>query len=158
MGQKDNNISPPPTTPFSNSKTTSSTSNALDVLVVKDKESIKPTITRGFGMMKSSLLSTQVRTEIINTSCVVSGLLIVELPSLNETRQFVVDQHHDQIQRKPISKHVFYKKIMSTFMQKNVKQDPKAKKKFIVSVPSKGNSHLKEKLVKVYDLARQGFL
>jgi hypothetical protein len=54
-------------------------------------------------MMKSSLLSTQVRIEIINTNCVVSGLFIVELLSLNETRQFIVDQHHDQIQRKPIS-------------------------------------------------------
>jgi len=36
-----------------------STSNALDILVVKDKENIKPTITRGLGMMKSSLLSTK---------------------------------------------------------------------------------------------------
>lgn len=59
VGQKDNNISPPPTTPSSQSKTFFSTSNALDILVVKDKENIKPTITRGLGMMKSSLLSTK---------------------------------------------------------------------------------------------------
>jgi len=31
-------------------------------------------------------------------------------------------------------------------VQKKVEQDPKAKNKSIVSVPSKGNSHLKEKL------------
>jgi hypothetical protein len=145
VGQKDNNISPPPTTP-SQSKTLFSTSNALDVLVVKDKENIKPTIIRGLGMMKSSLLSTQVRIEIVNTSCVVSGLFIVELPSLNETRQFIVDQHHDQIQRKLIFEQVFYKKSMSTFMQKNAEQDPKARNNSIVNVPSKGNSHLKKKL------------
>ncbi len=48
-------------------------------------------------MMKSSLLSTQARTEIINTSCVANGLFIVELPSLNETRKFIADQHHDHI-------------------------------------------------------------
>jgi hypothetical protein len=93
VGQKDNNISPPTTAP--SFKTLSSTSSALDVSIVKDKEQIKPTITRGLGMMKSSLLSTQVRTEIINTSCIISGVLIAKLPSLNETRQFIVDQYHD---------------------------------------------------------------
>jgi hypothetical protein len=31
-------------------------------------------------------------------------------------------------------------------VQKKVEQDPKAKNKSIVSVPSKGNCHLKEKL------------
>ncbi len=31
-------------------------------------------------------------------------------------------------------------------MQKNAEQDPKAKNKSRVSVPSKGNSHLKKKL------------
>ncbi len=102
MGQKDNNISPPITAP--SFKTLSSTSSALDIPIVKDKEKIKPTITRGLGMMKSSLLSTQARIEIISTNYVISGVLIAKLPSLNETRQFIVDQHHDHFQRKPVSK------------------------------------------------------
>jgi hypothetical protein len=86
-GQKNNNISPPPTTPSSHSKAPSSIFDALDVLVVKERENIKPTITRGLCMMESSLLSTQARTKIISASCVVNGLLIVELPSLNEMKQ-----------------------------------------------------------------------
>ncbi len=85
--QKHNNISPPPTIPSSQSKAPSSTFDALDVLVVKDKENIKPTITRGLCMMESSLLSTQARTKIISTNCVANGLLMVELPSLNEMKQ-----------------------------------------------------------------------
>jgi len=46
-------------------------------------------------MMKSFLLSTQAKTEIISISCVASGLFIAELPSLNETRKFIANQHHD---------------------------------------------------------------
>jgi hypothetical protein len=85
-GQKDNNISPPPTTPSSHNKAPSSTFDALEVLVVKDKKNIKPTIMRGLCMMEYSLLSTQARTQIISTSCVVNGLLILELPNLNEMK------------------------------------------------------------------------
>lgn len=85
----------PPTAPSSHSKTLSSTFDALDILIIKDKENIKTTITRGLGMMKSFLLSTQAKTEIISISCVASGLFIAELPSLNETRKFIANQHHD---------------------------------------------------------------
>jgi len=74
-------------TPTYNSKAPSSTFDALDVSVVKDKENIEPTITRGLCMMECFLLFTQARTKIISTSCVANGLLIVEFRSLNEMKQ-----------------------------------------------------------------------
>ncbi len=46
----------------------------------------------------------------------------------------------------------------TSLCKKKRKKDPKAKIKSIVSVPSKGNCHLKEKLDQDYHLARQGFL
>ncbi len=38
-------------------------------------------------MMESSILSTQAQTKIISIGCVANGLLMVELPSLNEMMQ-----------------------------------------------------------------------
>lgn len=37
--------------------------------------------------MESSILSTQAQTKIISIGCVANGLLMVELPSLNEMKQ-----------------------------------------------------------------------
>jgi hypothetical protein len=68
----------------SQSKTFSSTLDALDVSGVKDKENIRPNILQGLGMMNVSLPSSQARIKI-NSSHADNGLVVDELPNLKET-------------------------------------------------------------------------
>jgi hypothetical protein len=77
---------------------------------MKDKKNIQPSIIRGLGLIKPSLPSAQASTEIIHTKTDV-GLLVDEIPSLNETELL---PENNQIPTKVIPIHCFYKTFVST--------------------------------------------
>jgi hypothetical protein len=79
----------------------------LDVLGVKDKENIQPSILQVLGMINVSLPSSQARIEI-NSSHVNNGLLVDEFPNLEKILP-LPEKQVDEIPMKLIFEQCFYK-------------------------------------------------